>query len=253
MVADYKNANNLDVKVIGVLTDFAPHLYWIHEGVDYYIVPFEDAKKRYMNEGIKEEKIKVFGIPIRKKFAEELDRKAIAHKLHLDIDTPTVLVMGGGQGLGPMKEAVKSLIGLNRPLQIIVIAGTNMKLVDWIKKAQKKTSKKIIVYDYANNVDELMEFSTLIISKPGGMTTSECLAKGLPMVVIDPIPGQEERNSDFLVKNGIAIRVDDKKKIAEGVQMLLSNPAKLRAMREAALAFGKPHAADDIARLVLSI
>ncbi len=253
MVADYKKENNLDVKVIGVLTDFAPHLYWIHEGVDYYIVPFEDAKRRYVNEGIKEEKIKVFGIPIRKKFAEQLDRKAIAHKLHLNIDTPTVLVMGGGQGLGPMKEAVKSLIGLNRSLQIIVIAGTNVKLLKWIKKAQTKTSKKIIVYDYASNVDELMEISTLIISKPGGMTTSECLAKGLPMVVIDPIPGQEERNSDFLVKNGIAIRVDDKKKIAEGVQMLLSNPAKLRSMREAALTFGRPHAADDIARLVLSI
>lgn len=253
MVADYKKSHNLSVKVIGVLTDFAPHLYWLHEGVDYYVVPFEDAKKRYMNEGVKESQIKVFGIPIRTKFAEKLDRNAILHKLHLDGNVPTVLVMGGGQGLGPMKEAVKSLIGLNRPLQIIVIAGTNIKLVQWIKKAQKKTSKKIIVYDYANNVDELMEISTLIISKPGGMTTSECLAKGLPMIVVDPIPGQEERNSDFLVKNGIAVRVDEKKKIAEAVQMLLNNPSKLQSMREAALTFGRPHSAQDIARLVLSI
>jgi processive 1,2-diacylglycerol beta-glucosyltransferase len=253
MVADYKKANNLPVKVVGVLTDFAPHLYWLHDGVDYYIVPFEDAKKRYIHEGVKENQLKVFGIPIRMKFAETLDRKAIAHKLHLDINTPTVLVMGGGQGLGPMKEAVKSLIGLHRDLQIIVIAGTNIKLLQWIKKAQAKTSKKIVVYDYASNVDELMEISTLIISKPGGMTTSECLAKGLPMVVIDPIPGQEERNSDFLVKNGIAVRVDDKKKIAEAVQSLLNNPAKLRSMREAALKFGRPNAAEDIAKLVLTI
>lgn len=253
MAADYKKANDLSVKVVGVLTDFAPHLYWLHEGVDYYIVPFEDAKKRYINEGVKEEKLKVFGIPIRKKFAEQLDRGAVAHKLHLDKDIPTVLVMGGGQGLGPMKEAVRSLMALKRSLQIIVIAGTNVKLLKWIKTVQKRTSKKIVVYDYANNVDELMTIATLIISKPGGMTTSECLAKGLPMVVIDPIPGQEERNSDFLVKNGIAVRVDDKKKIAEAVDVLLNNPAKLLSMREAALKFGRPNAADDIARLVLSI
>jgi processive 1,2-diacylglycerol beta-glucosyltransferase len=253
MVADYKKSNNLSVKVVGVLTDFAPHLYWLHEGVDYYVVPFEDAKKRYVDEGVKESKIKVFGIPIRMKFAEQLDREAVASKLHLDSNVPTVLVMGGGQGLGPMKEAVKSLIGLNRPLQIIVIAGTNTKLLQWIKKSQKKSTKKIITYEYANNVDELMTIATLIISKPGGMTTSECLTKGLPMVVIDPIPGQEERNSDFLVKSGIAVRVDNKRKIAETVQRLLNNPAKLQSMREAALSFGRPQAAHDIARLVLSI
>ncbi|MBF0490554.1 MAG: hypothetical protein HQL15_08045 [Candidatus Omnitrophica bacterium] len=253
MVADYKQVNNLSVKIIGVLTDFAPHLYWLHKGVDYYITPFEDAKKRYMNEGVKEGQIKVFGIPIRMKFAEKLDRDAVAGKLHLDVNIPTVLVMGGGQGLGPMKEAVKSLIGLNRPLQMIVIAGTNVKLLEWIKKNQKKTAKRIIVYDYASNVDELMEVSSLIITKPGGMTTSECLVKGLPMVIVDPIPGQEERNSDFLVKSGIALRVDDKKKIGDSVQMLLNNPIKLQSMREAALKLAKPNAADDIARLVLNV
>ena len=253
MVADFKNENNLSVKVIGVLTDFAPHMYWIHEGVDYYVVPFEDAKKRYMNEGIKENQIKVMGIPIRMKFTEQLDRKAIAHKLHLDLEIPTILVMGGGQGLGPMKDAVRSLIKLKRPLQIIVIAGTNLKLVQWIKKSQIKTTKKIIVYEYSNNVDELMEVATLIITKPGGMTTSEVLAKGVPMVVVDPIPGQEERNSDFLVKSGIATRVYDKKKIAHTVDILLNYPERLKSMKEAALKYAKPHAAQDIARLVLSI
>ncbi len=253
MVADYKKENNLSVKVIGVLTDFAPHMYWLHEGVDYYIVPFEDAKKRYVNEGVKENQIKVFGIPIRMKFAEQLDRPTIANKLHLDLDIPTILVMGGGQGLGPMKEAVKSLVALHRELQIIVIAGTNEKLVKWIQKIRHKEDKKIIVYDYASNVDELMDISTLIITKPGGMTTSECLAKGLPMVVVDPIPGQEERNSDFLVKSGIALRVNDKTKIAETVETLLNNPSRLKSMRQAALNFSRPQAAQDIAKLVLTI
>lgn len=252
MVADYKKENNLPVKVIGVLTDFAPHLYWLHEGVDYYIVPFEEAKKRYISEGVKENQIKVFGIPIRTKFGFKLDREVLMRKLHLDLKTPTVLVMGGGQGLGPMQEAVKTLVGLSRALQIIVIAGTNEKLLKWLKKLQLKTTKKLIIYDYANNVDELMEVATLIITKPGGMTTCESLAKGLPMVVVDPIPGQEERNSEFLVKSGIAARVYDKTKIGNTVEMLLNHPEKLELMRQAAFHYARPKATEDIARLVLS-
>ena len=253
MVADYKVTHGLAFKVIGVLTDFAPHLYWLHEGVDSYIVPSEEAKERYVKEGIPSKKIKVFGIPIRMKFAEKLDKAAIGRRLGLDARVPTVLVMGGGQGLGPMKDAVKSMLFLERPLQIIVIAGTNVKLARWLKKIQRRTSKTVIFYDYADNVDELMEVSTLIISKPGGMTTSECLAKGLPMVIVDPIPGQEERNSRFLVSNGIAVRVDDKNRIGSAIDALLNDPAKIKAMRQAALAKGRPMAAEHIARFVLDL
>ena len=253
MVADYKLTYNLPILVVGVLTDFAPHLYWLHPGVDIYIVPSEEAKARYVNEGVDPNKIKVYGIPIRQKFAEQGDREAIIHKLGLDKNIPTVLIMGGGQGLGPMKDAVKSLMALSRPLQMIVIAGTNVKLVHWLKKMQRRTAKKIIFYDYASNVDELMDASTLIVTKPGGMTTSECLAKGLPMVIVDPIPGQEERNSQFLVNGGIAVRIDDKKQIGIQIDQLLNNPAKLESMRQAALKNGKPMAADNIAELVLGI
>jgi len=252
MVADYKNVHKLPITVIGVLTDYAPHLYWLHEGVDYYVVPSQEAHERYVKEGVSAANIKIFGIPIRMKFADTVGKETIAQKLGLDLKIPTILIMGGGQGLGPMKEAVKSLVRLERPLQLIVICGTNVKLVHWIKKIQRKTQKKIIFYDYASNVDELMEVSSLIVSKPGGMTTSECLAKGLPMVIVDPIPGQEERNSQFLVGQGIAIRVDDKRHIGRQIDMLLNNPVQLAAMRKAALDNGKPMAAADIARLILS-
>jgi len=252
MVADYKKTYQLPFTVIGVLTDYAPHLYWLHEGVDYYVVPSQEACDRYVKEGIPAEAIKIFGIPIRMKFSESTGTDKIAKKLGLNLNIPTVLIMGGGQGLGPMKESVKSLVRLDRPLQMIVICGTNVKLVNWIKKIQRKTNKKIIFYDYASNVDELMEVATLIVSKPGGMTTSECLAKGLPMVIVDPIPGQEERNSQFLVNQGIAIRVDDKRHIAHEIDVLLNNPQKLTAMKQAAFKNGKPMAAEDIARLILN-
>ena len=252
MVADYKKSYQLPLTVVGVLTDYAPHLYWLHEGVDYYVVPSQEACDRYTKEGVPQEQIKIFGIPIRMKFAESAGKENIARKLGLDVNVPTILIMGGGQGLGPMKEAVKSLVRLDRPIQLIVICGTNVKLVHWIKKIQRQTSKKIIFYDYASNVDELMEVSTLIVSKPGGMTTSECLAKGLPMVIVDPIPGQEERNSQFLVNQGIAIRVDDKRHIARQIDLLLNNPKQLVAMKQAALKNGKPMAAENIARLILN-
>ncbi len=251
MVADYKKTHQLAFIVIGVLTDYAPHLYWLHEGVDYYVVPSQEARERYVKEGVPAQRIKILGIPIRMKFAEHAGTDAIARKLGLDLNIPTILIMGGGQGLGPMKEAVKSLARLERSLQLIVICGTNVKLVNWIKKIQRRTAKKIIFYDYAGNVDELMEVSTLIVSKPGGMTTSECLAKGLPMVIVDPIPGQEERNSRFLVNQDIAVRVDDKHHIASEIDVLLNDPKKLAAMRQAALKNGKPLAAENIARLIL--
>ena len=252
MVADYKKTHQLGLTVIGVLTDYAPHLYWLHEGVDYYVVPSQEANDRYVKEGIPEACIKILGIPIRMKFAEHEGAGNIAKKLGLDLNIPIILIMGGGQGLGPMKEAVKSLVHLERSLQLIVICGTNVKLVNWIKKIQRKTAKRIIFYNYASNVDELMEVSTLIVSKPGGMTTSECLAKGLPMVIVDPIPGQEERNSQFLVNQGIAIRVDNKHHIAREIDALLNNPKQLAGMKQAALKNGKPMAAENIARLILN-
>ncbi len=253
MVAHYKTTFNLPFTLIGVLTDFAPHAYWLNPGVDYYVVPSEDAKNRFVGEGVAADAIRVFGIPIRMKFAERPDKKELARKLGLDAQAPTVLIMGGGQGLGPIKKVVKSLLKLPRDLQLIVISGVNTKLMEWLKKAQSKTNKKLIIYDYASNVDELMDVSTMLITKPGGMTTSESLAKGLPMIIINPIPGQEMHNTNFLIKKGIALRVDDIDEISYEVDELLNSPERLAAMSKAAYEQGRPHAARDIAELVLSL
>jgi processive 1,2-diacylglycerol beta-glucosyltransferase len=160
--------------------------------------------------------------------------------------------MGGGQGLGPMKEAVKKLLESSTPLQFIVVSGANLKLAKWLKKAARVSPKKIVHYDYANNVDELMEAAHLIVTKPGGMTTVECLAKGLPMVIINPLPGQEERNADFLLEKGIAIRVHDLMDLAEEVDLLVKSPERLQSMARAARENSKPYAADDLAKLVMS-
>lgn len=251
MVAHYKRSHNLNIKLIGVLTDFAPHSFWINEGVDYYVVPSEEAKDRFRIKGVNPDSIKVYGIPLRTKFTQPHDKKLIAAKLGFDPKVPTIMIMGGGQGLGPMKGIIKSLIKIDMNFQILALAGINKKIVKGLKKLSKKTDKKICILEYANNVDELMDLADLIITKPGGMTTSECLTKGLPMVIVNPIPGQEMRNTDFLIEKGIAIRIDDTKDIGEEIEILLKSPERLAAMSQAAYDNAKPHSAIDVAQLIL--
>ena len=251
MVADYKISHNLDILLIGVLTDFSPHSYWINEGVDYYVVPSEEVKERLVVKGVASERVRVYGIPLRPRFNEPVDRIAIAEKMGLDPDVPTILVMGGGQGLGPIKKIVKSLGKMNMYVQIIVLSGVNKKIVNSLRRYAAKADKKILVFEFVTNVEELMTVAKLIVTKPGGMTTAESLTKGLPMVVINPIPGQEMRNTDFLIQQGIGIRVHDVDDIGGEVEVLLRSPERLAAMRKAALAHAKPHASLDIARLIL--
>ncbi len=251
MVADYKKAHKLKFLLIGVLTDYAPHSFWLNDGVDYYVVPSEETRDRFIKKGVAPPSIKVFGIPIQARFTRRLDKKALAQKLGLNLEVPVLLIMGGGQGLGPIKDVVRSLRKLKRPLQMIVLAGTNGRLLRWLRKHSQKLDNRMIVYEFVDNVDELMEVSTLIITKPGGMTTSEALAKGLPIVIIDPLPGQEMRNTDFLLKSGIAIRVDNTSDIGEEAELLLKSPEALAAMRKAAYENSHPQAACDIARFIL--
>src|SRR3989338_1985346 len=181
LIADYKRTYHANFTLMGVLTDYAPHAYWINDGVDFYIVPYEESKERFLKHGVPEDKIKIFGIPVDPKFAKSHNKEDVARKLGLSTVTPTVLIMGGGQGLGPIKKIVAMLVRLKKDLQLIVLAGTNKKLIRFLRKVQKRNLKKLIYYEYAENVDELMDLATLIITKPGGMTISESLSKGLPM------------------------------------------------------------------------
>ena len=251
MVADYKINKGLSTKVIGVLTDFSPHSYWINEGVDYYIVPSVEVKERFMKKGVPSDCIKVYGIPIKPKFSMQLDRNIIAQKLGLNPNIPTVLLMGGGHGLGPLKKIVESLMAIHLDLQMIVLTGINKKIYKALQKKIKESNKNILLFEFVSNVDELMELATLIVTKPGGIATAECLAKGLPMVVVNPIPGQEMRNTDFLINKGIGIRIDDINNISEEVELLLKSPERLKAMAQAAKDNAKPDATLDIVKLIL--
>lgn len=252
MIADLKNRNGLiRTPLFGVLTDYYPHSYWIYPTIDYFIVPAEESRERLRQNGIPQEKVKIFGIPIDPKFNNKTDVKFVKLGLGLELDKPTVLVMGGGQGYGPIKDIVLLLDGLSVDFQIIVVCGINGRLFRWLASQRRKFNKKIAPLQFVDNVNELMAASDIIITKPGGLTTAEALAKGLPMIIVDPIPGQEAKNAQFLTQIGAAVQVDNTAAIGLEVNELLTNPSRLNQMKEAALIHGHPNAAMDLAKLIL--
>lgn len=253
MVADYKKYFGLTTPLVGILTDHAPHSYWVYDNVDFYIVPAEQCKNKFVSEGILPEKIKVWGIPIEPKFEKTLDRHKILNRLQFNPEPPIVLIMGGGQGLGPIEEIVWALNNSMLDLQLIVATGTNKPLRQHLLRKQKDFKKRILVLDHVDNIDELMAISNLIITKPGGLTTAEALAKELPIVVINPIPGQEEKNTQFLVNEGIGIKAENENSIVDLLYNLLSNPSRLNQMRQAAKKHARADSARRIAQLLLEL
>ncbi|NQT32812.1 MAG: glycosyltransferase [Candidatus Omnitrophica bacterium] len=253
MVADYKRTSGKDFPLVGVLTDYAPHSYWLFDEVDYYIVPARETGSVLEEKGIPRDRIKPLGIPVDPKFREKHVTSKIRRSLGLDVDASTILIMGGTQGLGAMEEAVKSLLlDKKHKYQILVVAGANKKLYKRLNKLNIKTgSENIRVFSYIDNVDELMDASDVIISKAGGMTTAESLAKGLPMLIVDPIPGHERMNTDFLVEKKAAVENKDFSKIHDDINKLFDTEDILSRMRENIKFLAKPNSALDVAKLVL--
>ena len=253
MVADYKKTYNSDLPLVAVLTDYVPHSYWIYDTVNFYITPSEDVSQRLMRKGVAFEKIKSMGIPFDPKFNELQDRLKLCHKLRLKPDVPTILVMGGGQGLGPITTIVDSLGKMARQIQLIIVTGSNKKLYKSLRKKIYKYEKEIVLFGYATNVHELMSVSDVIITKPGGITSSEVLAKRIPMIIVNPLPGQEANNTEYLTQKGAAIKIDKPEEISLVIEDLFDHPAKLSALRESAAQISKPHSSVDIARLLLEL
>ncbi|MDD5730963.1 MAG: glycosyltransferase [Candidatus Omnitrophica bacterium] len=253
MVAEYKKAYNNNLPLVAVLTDFVPHSYWIYDTVNYYITPSEEVSDRLIRKGVAASKIKTFGIPFDPRFLDQVDKDRITKKLDLNPGFTTLLIMGGGQGLGPIKTIVRSLENVQDKIQEIIVCGTNKKLFNSLKRKIKKYKKPIRLFGYASNINELMSVSDIIVSKPGGITTSEALAKQLPLIIVKPIPGQEASNTRFLTEKNAAIKLDEPKKINCVIEDLLNKPERLRRLKESARNISKPNSSLDIARFLLGL
>jgi processive 1,2-diacylglycerol beta-glucosyltransferase len=252
VVAALKRKKEIDSTLISVVTDFGAHTFWESEDVDIFVVASEDTKKDLILRNIPEEKIRILGIPVEpplKEFNKTQLRKEIAVREGLF----TVLIMGGGFGVGPIKELVFSLESLSDEVrdkvQLIVVCSRNKKLYGEMKNIASKLKIGSKILGFVPDLYKMMAASDIIISKSGGLTTSESLAQGLPMIIISPIPGQESKNCELLVKNGAAIRINRAAEAKEVIEELIKRPEKLDKMRHQALDLGRPNSADDIAVL----
>jgi processive 1,2-diacylglycerol beta-glucosyltransferase len=251
MVADFMKHHGVRIPVVGVLTDYAPHIYWMHETVDHYVVSSEAMKERFVSNGVGAERICVFGIPVEPRFLDPVDREAAYRHFGLEPHQPVVMVMGGGGGFGPIRELVRSLDRVPQPCQFVVLAGTNQMLLAWLR--QQPFRHRVVASGYTDLIPDLMDLSVLIITKPGGLTTAEALAKHLPLMIVAPIPGQELCNARFLLSEGAAIELGDPQTAGAILARLLGDQESLGRMRQQAARLAHPDSALRTAQLLFAL
>ncbi len=245
------SGNRCMSKLITVVTDYRLHSWWIAEGTDTYVVAGDDAAKELLDWKVPPEKIKALGIPIEPAFSRSLDRQAIFRSTGLKEGVFTVLVIGGGFGVGPIEAIVKEIGKVSEKVQVVVICGHNKDLVGKIKALKGTLPCDIKTLGFVDNVYEYMAASDVLISKSGGITVSESLAEELPMIVIAPIIGQETRNCEFLVEHQAAFRISRVEELKAIVEDLVNHPDKAKLMKDSIRLIKKPMACFDVAKLAL--
>jgi processive 1,2-diacylglycerol beta-glucosyltransferase len=232
------------------VTDFDVHGLWLHEHMQGYFVANDEVAARLASKGIVREQIQVTGIPIMPVFSQAPPRDIAAKELELDPHKTTVLMMSGGAGVGGIEVLAEQLASMPQELQIIALAGRNEALLKDLKAIAKKHPNRLLPMGFTRTIERVMAAADFAITKPGGLTSSECLAMNLPMIVISPIPGQEERNADFLLESGAALKAVDGASLQFKVERLLDHPDELVAMRERMRFVARPQAAASVLAIV---
>ncbi len=259
MVSYLKRKGKLNCTLATIMTDFAMHKQWLigHEYTEYFFVSNEPMKQSIVNYGVDEHKIFVTGIPMSDRFFENFDNKKIYEMFELDLNKKVILFFGGGEfGLGKERtsQILKSFIQKASDYQIVAVAGKNEKMREAFEQLVKDNNAKdrVRVLGFTDKVPELMHISSLVVTKPGGLTTTESLASTLPMVIINPIPGQEEENAEFLVSNGVGLWIKKNDLPEKILTDLFSSSDKLEQMKENTKKFSKQYSTKTICELLLN-
>jgi processive 1,2-diacylglycerol beta-glucosyltransferase len=244
---------NLRAKNAIVVTDYDVHAMWLCRTVGRYYVALPEAAEYLAGIGVPREMVRATGIPIDPLFAVPLDRAAARSTLNLDAKSPVVLLAAGGYGIGPLEQLVRDLLALQKPWQLVAVAGKSEKMKKRLDENARAAgtlpngSARLVPVGFTKQMDQYMAAADLLVGKAGGLTTSEALARHLPMALIEPIPGQEFRNADHLLEAGAAIRCNNLPAAAWKIARLLDDPARMEKMRKAAAQLARPSAAADIA------
>lgn len=259
MCAYLKKKGKCNFKLATVTTDYAPHDQWLlyHEQVDFFFVAHDGMKKALIQKGINENKIYVTGIPLSNRFLQHYNKKEILSEFNLQDTKKTVLFFAGGKmGLGKSKtlEILKILAEDFKNLQIIAISGKNKEMYEHFKEIVTitKSEASIKVLEFTDKIPELMTISDLVISKPGGLTTTESLASGLPIIIINPIPGQEEENAEFLEERKVGVWIKKGDNIKDVLISIFSNSDKMQEMKINARLLAKKNSTADICKTILN-
>jgi processive 1,2-diacylglycerol beta-glucosyltransferase len=239
-----------------VVTDFDVHAMWLCHHYEHYFVALDETRVHLEKLGIPADKITVSGIPIDPVFAEQKDQRAMRIKYGLDPNKTTILVSAGGFGVGPIQNIATALLQIQHPVQLVAICGRGVELKNRLDRLAAERSAgspiPLKVVGYTTDMDEHMAASDLMVGKAGGLTASEALAKGLVLVVVNPIPGQEERNSDHLLEEGVAVRCNNIPALAYKIDRLLDDSARLAMMRANVQRMARPRAAETIVATLLA-
>jgi processive 1,2-diacylglycerol beta-glucosyltransferase len=233
------------------VTDFDVHALWVQPHLTGYFAACDEVAWRMADRGIDRAAVAVTGIPIMPAFGEPLSRPDCAEELGLDPGRKTLLMMSGGAGIGGLEVLAERLLGLPGDFQVVALAGRNEQLLADLQALAGRHPCRLYPLGFTRTVERAMAASDLAITKPGGLTTSECLAMGLPMIVVSPIPGQEERNADYLLENGAALKAHDAAGLEFRVRDLLARPERLAELGRNAKALGRPDAARTVLDRVL--
>ncbi len=252
VLAHFLRKEQIKIELSIVVTDFHFHAMWIARAFHQYFVSQEEDRIHMEALGLPPDRVRVTGIPIDPAFADPVDRVALCKKFRLDPEVPILLVAGGTLGLSPAAAVVRRLRRLKMPYQAVIVCGRNEQMRSEIEELTVGDAAHFRVLGHTTEMRELMAVATLLLSKPGGLTTAEALACGLPMVILDPIGGQEERNSDMLLENGAAVKCVEVTVLAHKLSALLSDPERLARMSANARRLGRPNAARDVVAHVLS-
>lgn len=234
------------------VTDFDLHRMWVQPGMTGYFVPNEELAFRLRARGVAAASIHVTGIPVMPGFGQRPHRDLCAAELGLDSRRATLVLMGGGAGIGSLDAIAARVLDMPQNFQLIVMAGRNAKALQALEQLSRRFPGRLVPCGFTTQVERLMACADVAITKPGGLSSSECLALGLPMIVNDAIPGQEERNADYLLEQGAAVKACDAVMLEYRLTELFADPHKLAAMRVRGTAIGRPRAAAEAFNIVLT-
>lgn len=253
IIASLRTKKLTEIPQVTATTDFETHRLWVNQPCDRYFTATQEGAIYLSHWGVPVEDTHATGIPVHPVFSKAKDRDECLHKHGLSDDVPIVVQLAGGFGVGPIENLFKALLEVETPLQLVTIAGRNEKLRKELAAVKVPTRHKVKVLGFTREIDELMNVADLVVSKPGGLTTSECLARGAVMVIVNPIPGQESRNSDYLLENGAAIKVNNVATLAYKVSQLLGDSRRLKQLQANVRKIARPRAAFDVVRQSLAL